>query len=46
MLVPGARRLADLGASTGKELPELEGVEGPSRALPEASAADPAPGPP
>ena len=35
-LEPGARKLAELGASSGKELPEIEGVEGPSRALPEA----------
>ena len=34
-LEPGARKLAELGASSGKELPEVEGVEGPTRALPE-----------
>lgn len=35
-LEPKARELAELGASSGKELPEVEGVEGPTRALPEA----------
>jgi DNA recombination protein RmuC len=34
-LEPGARKLAELGASSGKELPGVEGVEGPARALPE-----------
>ena len=37
-LEPGARKLAELGASSGKELPEVEGVEGPTRALPEGEA--------
>ena len=35
-LEPGARKLAELGASSGKELPGVEAVEGPTRALPEA----------
>ena len=35
-LEPGARKLAELGASSGKELPEVEGVEGPTRVLPKA----------
>jgi len=34
-LEPGARKLAELGASSGKELPGVETVEGPTRALPE-----------
>jgi len=34
-LEPGARKLAELGASSGKELPAVETVEGPTRALPE-----------
>ena len=35
-LEPKARDLAELGASSGKELPGVEAVEGPTRALPEA----------
>jgi len=37
-LEPGARKLAELGASSGKELPGVETVEGPTRALPEGEA--------
>jgi DNA recombination protein RmuC len=33
-LEPGARRLAELGASSGKELPDVPPVDGPTRALP------------
>lgn len=33
MLVPSARRLAELGASTGKELPDLPPAEGPVRTV-------------
>jgi DNA recombination protein RmuC len=33
MLVPGARKLADLGASAGKAIPELPTVDGPTRML-------------
>ncbi len=32
-LEPGARRLAELGATTGKDLPDVEPVEGPHRGL-------------
>jgi DNA recombination protein RmuC len=32
-LEPGARRLTELGASTGKDLPDVGPVEGPSRAI-------------
>lgn len=39
-LQPGARRLAELGASSGKELPEVPTVEGPTRSLPEAGAGE------
>jgi hypothetical protein len=31
MLVPGARRLSDLGAGGGKEVPEIAAGEGPAR---------------
>jgi DNA recombination protein RmuC len=34
-LEPGARKLAELGASSGKELPDVEAAPGPTRALPE-----------
>jgi len=37
-LEPGARKLAELGASSGKELPDVETVEGPTRALPEGES--------
>ena len=33
MLVPSARRLADLGAASGKDLPEMPTAEGPTRML-------------
>jgi DNA recombination protein RmuC len=39
MLVPGARKLADMGASTGKDLPDVRTVESPVRQV--APAADP-----
>jgi len=39
MLVPGARKLADMGASTGEELPDVRTVESPVRQV--APAADP-----
>lgn len=36
-LEPGARKLAELGASSGKELPDVEATQGPTRALPEGN---------
>jgi len=39
-LEPGARRLADLGAGSGKELPDVASVEGPTRSLPPANEQD------
>ena len=33
MLVPGAKKLADLGASSGKDVPELPSGAGPARSL-------------
>ena len=40
MLLPGTRRLAELGASSGKDLPEVPTVEGPTRSLPEGGTAE------
>lgn len=40
MLLPSARRLAELGASSGKDLPEVPTVEGPARSLPEGGTAE------
>ena len=40
-LEPGARKLAELGASSGKELPGVEPVEGPTRALPASPRGEP-----
>jgi len=40
MLMPGVRRLADLGATSGKDLPEMPTAEGPTRSLPDGSAAE------
>ncbi len=39
-LEPGARRLAELGASSGKDLPEVPTVEGPARSLPEGGTTE------
>jgi len=39
-LEPSARRLAELGASSGKDLPEVPTVEGPARSLPEGGTAE------
>jgi DNA recombination protein RmuC len=48
MLVTGARKLAELGASSGKEVPEVSTADGPTRrvAPPEAPNALPPPAAP
>jgi DNA recombination protein RmuC len=43
-LEPGARRLAELGASSGKELPEVPAIDGPTRMLGPAEESKPAEG--